>query len=370
MLAKEHFLTLAVLSPSLVVIEASEKFREYQQDPSIIPIGKPVNEVLWEFVGAEEALQDILAGKSEVFIIQNANRGHPDGSITYLLLKVVSLSKDAPGDGLLLIIEDTTSASKMEQAFIQERNELRLTRNHLAAANEELRKLDRLKSLVLSFAAHDFRTPLSAIMGYTELVTKSLPRDSSKEIMEFLAAISSLADTLNRLTTDFLALGALEQGSLRINPIPCDLNKMVIETAEHMRSNANDKNITIVLETTPDLPLISADPDRLQQILFNLINNAIKYTNQGGQIKIKTGKKGNTGYFCIADNGPGIPKSELPKIFDLYHRTESAQQSRAGGLGLGLYIVKSLVDLHHGQITVRSAPGKGTEFTVNIPLVG
>lgn len=366
-LGREQMLTLAVLSPDLIVVQVSEKFSEYQAEPHLSPVGKHVSEVLWELVGAEDALLEVLSGKTEIFSIENINRDSADGATTYLTISAIALSGQEPGNGLLLVIEDTTATSKFEQELVHERNQLRLTKKSLSLANEELQKLNRLKSLFLSIAAHDLRSPLATIMGYTELVLRDIPLDN-ENAREYLSIILSLVNTMSHLVADFLDLGTLEHGNLKIRAKPCDLNRMVFNTAEIMRGGTSDKKVLIEIKASRKNPEIYADPDRIQQILINLISNAIKYTGEGVHIRIRTGVNGHYGYFSVADNGPGVPESELPRLFELYHRTEAARQSLIKGLGLGLFIVKSLVDLHNGQISVRSKLGKGTEFTVSIPL--
>ena len=366
-LGREHLLTLAVISPDLIVIQVSKKFSEYQAEPFLSPVGKHISEVLWEFVGAEDALLEVLSGKTEVFSIENINRDSVNDAITYLTIRVIALSGVEPGNGLLLIIEDTTATSKFEQELVHERNQLCLTQKRLSLANEELQKLNRLKSLFISIAAHDLCSPLATIMGYTELVLKDIPLDNG-QAREYLSIILSLVETMNRLVADFLDLGTLERGTLSIHPKPCNLNRMVLDTTEIIRRSVSDMKILVEIKVSREFPDVYADPDRIQQILFNLISNAIKYAGEGGFIRIKTGIKGNYGYFSVADNGPEIRKAEISRLFELYHRTEVARQSLIKGLGLGLFIVKALVDLHNGQISVRSKLGKGTEFTVSIPL--
>ena len=177
-LSLERSFTLAVLSPALVVVEATEKFKEFQGDPKIGPIGRHISELIWELVGCEEGLQEILDGKLEIFSLENINRDVENGPGIFLSLKVLPLVKEKPEDGLLLILEDTTFTSTLEQELVQDRNELRLTKNSLSKANEELLKLNRLKSLFLSIAAHDLRSPLTAMRGYTDLAIKALPQDA------------------------------------------------------------------------------------------------------------------------------------------------------------------------------------------------
>jgi len=366
-LGQERSFTLAVLSPDLVVVEATEKFKEFQGDPSLEPIGRPVSELIWELVGCESGLQEVLDGKVEIFSLQNINRDVKDGLAVFLSLKILPLSKEKPNTGLLLIIEDTTFTSTLEQELVQDRNELRLTKNSLSKVNEELLKLNRLKSLFLSIAAHDLRSPLTAMRGYTDLAVNSLPQDSKLEIKEYLAIVQSLVDTQNRLISDFLDLDIIEQGKLRIRPLPCNVNAIVLEVAEVMRAIAKRKKVLIETRLYDNLPAIVADPDRIRQILFNLVGNAIKYTNEGDLVEVETKNVDGQIVFHVSDHGPGIPEADIPHLFDIYHRTEDARQSNIKGLGLGLFIVKSLVDLHHGQITVESKLGKGTTFILDLP---
>lgn len=367
-LSQERSFTLAVLSSDLVVLEATEKFKEFQGDPTIAPIGRHISELIWELVGCESGLVEVLNGKTEIFSLENINRDAGNGSGVYLSLNVIPLSEVKPEEGLLLIIEDTTYTSTLEQELVQDRNELRLAKSSLAKANEELSKLNRLKSLFLSIAAHDLRSPLTAMRGYTDLAMKALPHDNKLETIEYLSIVQSLVDTQSRLISDFLDLDIIEQGKLRIRPEPCDLNAIVEEVAEVMRLIAKRKRVFIETKLRDNLPALYADPDRIRQILFNLLGNAIKYTNEGDRVEIETRSDKNLVLFIVTDHGPGMPEADIPRLFDIYHRTEEARQSRTKGLGLGLFIVKSLVDLHRGVVSVRSELGRGTEFTVSIPF--
>jgi signal transduction histidine kinase len=365
----DYLLTWAVLSPELIVLEASEQFRNFQWDPALEPVGRQVSELFWELVGAEAGLEEVLKGKAEIFSLENINRELPSGSTLYLSLKAIPLLEQEPGQGLVLIVQDTTLTSTLERQLVHDRNQLRLTRNHLAQANEELQKLNRMKSLFLSVAAHDLRSPLHALRGYAELALVSAQQETQEETKEYISRIQSQVDSLNRLISDFLDLDRIEQGKLEIRPLSCHLNGIVQKVADVMSAVAARHDIQIETKLASDIPLVHADPDRLQQILFNLIDNAIKYTSQNDAVRIETACKEDCALVTVTDHGPGIPESDIPRLFDLYHRAEEAHQSRTKGLGLGLFIVKSLVDLHQGQISVHSERGKGTEFTVSLPLV-
>ena len=367
-LRREYSFAWAILSADLCVLEVSERFRAFQADASLEPVGSHVTELFWELVGGEPALQDVLEGREPSFQLENINRQAASGSACYVAIKAVPLVESEPGRGLLLIVQDTTSASLLEQELVQDRNELRLARNRLALANEELRRLNRLKSLFLSIAAHDLRAPLTAMLGYAELASQRLPEGTDGEAGEYLSIIASLVDSLNRLICDFLDLDIIEQGNLKIRPVACDLNAIVLDVAEVMRTVARPKAVLIETSLQADLPPLYADPDRVRQILFNLIGNAVKYTNEQDAVIVETGADTDCLLLSVSDHGPGIPAAEIPWLFDLYHRTEEARQSKSKGLGLGLFIVKSLVDLHGGKIFTRSEPGKGTQFTVRLPV--
>ena len=204
--------------------------------------------------------------------------------------------------------------------------------------------------------------------GYTDLAIKTLPQDGKPETQEYLSIVISLVETLNRLISDFLDVDVIEQGNLRIDPVSCSLNRIVMEVADIMRAVGRRNNILIETNLNDDLPSISADPDRIQQILFNLVGNAIKYTQQGDRVLIETRSEDDRVLLMVTDHGPGIPEDEIPRLFDLFHRTQEARQSEIKGLGLGLFIVKSLVDLHHGEISTTSELGKGTTFTISLPV--
>ena len=360
--------TLAVLSPDLVIVEATEKFREFQGELPFPAIGRHVTESIWELVGCEDGLREVLKGEADLFSLENINRTLASSSTAYISITVLPMIKEKPGEGLLLIIEDTTLTSTLEQQLVQDRNELRLTKRSLSTANDELQKLNRLKSLFLSIAAHDLRSPLTAMRGYTALALGALPKEAKPEVGEYLSIVQSLVDTQSRLISDFLDVDIIEQGNLKIRPRLFELNPTVLKVSDVMASIAKRKQVHILTNLDEHLPQVYGDPDRIQQILFNLIGNAIKYTDEGDQIEVETKGMTDQVEISVADHGPGIPESEIPRLFELYHRTDNARESRVKGLGLGLFIVKSMVDLHNGQVAVESEMGKGSKFKVSLPM--
>ncbi len=364
-------LAYAEVAADLRILQVSENFADVMGDPEGPPAsGTPVTDVIWELVGAEESLKLVQTGELEHYSLERVNRSQLDGSLSYLNFAVVRLAPADEAGGLLILVEDDTAAGVLEQRLVQDRNELRLTRAALEQANAELARLDRLKSLFLSIVVHDLRSPLTAMYGYTELVRASLAAAGSHENAEYLSVVSSQVQWLNRLASDLLDLDRLEQGALTVDRKVCDLRALVSSVTEPLSEGMRVRGLTLSVELPQSEVSVYADADRVQQILYNLLGNAAKYTEEAGAVRVKTWQEEGFGAFSIWNSGPGLSPEEQSNLFRLYYRTDEARQSATQGSGLGLFIVKSLVDAHDGQIEVRSEPGSGTEFIVRFPAHG
>jgi signal transduction histidine kinase len=362
-----HGMGYAQLAPNFTLLGASDNLGELLDvDPDQVT-GSPLTDIFWEFVGAETALSDVLHQKRPDYQLDMVNRSLQDGTIRYYNYLVLPLDEQNTAMGLLLLVEDVTPRGDLEQNLTQDRNELRLAQEELYAANQELQRLDRLKSIFLAVAAHDLRTPLTAIYGNASLLRDDLGPEVPAEHQASLATIISQAEWLNRLISNILDLDQIEQGQIGLHRRDFDLRDLVEETGEILRE-------TVQLyghQLQPELPdqgiMINADPDRVRQVLFNLLSNAIKYTPSGGKIGVSVGRDGSQAFFRVQDNGPGMSPEELNQLYELYYRTPLAKKSGRSGTGLGLFIVKTLVDAHQGKIEVASRPGQGTTFTVWLP---
>ncbi len=363
-----HGIAYAQLSPELRFEQVSDNFTDLFSEPDLQCLGRPLQEFFWEFVGAEEALTEILAGKSGIYQLDRVNRLGRDGKIQYYNFRVVPLVEEQPESGLLLIVEDATRAGKLEQNLVQDKNDLRLVQAELARTNLALQRLNRLKSLFLSMAAHDMRAPLTAIMGYTELVRADLSPDADPLQREFLGIIATQVNWLSRLLKDLLDLDQIEQGKLKLEIKPCDLGKLILEVSQLLSDQAQRVGLSLNA-IVPSSPLdLQADPERIRQVLYNLINNAIKYTPTGGSLEVKAWEGQDGVYFYVLDNGRGMTEEEKKQLFQIYYRTEKARRSEVSGTGLGLFIVNTMVTAHNGTIEVETQPEKGTRFTVRLPF--
>jgi len=232
----------------------------------------------------------------------------------------------------------------------------------------ELRNVERMKSDFVSTVSHELRTPLTAIKGFTRTLLDDpeeefYERDTRREFYEI---IDSECDRLVRLISDLLNVSRIERG------LPLQLQYDTVNIAELMEKCASfqrsytDKH-KIVVTTASGLPKVIADKDKVDQILTNLINNAIKYSPEGGTITVGVEDEGETLRFSVTDQGMGIPPDHIDKIFQRFHRVHSGDSQRVGGTGIGLFLVKNLVQAHGGAIWVDSVPQQGSTFFFTIP---
>ncbi|MCA9923668.1 MAG: hypothetical protein KC419_20925 [Anaerolineales bacterium] len=362
-----HQLAYAHLSADLKVLQTSPNFLSLLHTSGIEVIGEPVSHVLWEFVGADEILLDVLHGVLPVYQLEQVHREQADGAVRYLSFRVSLVRERDPSGGLLLLIEDTTEHGRLQQALVQDRNELMLLKKQLEQANRDLTELNQLKSLFLSMAAHDLQTPLTAIFGYADLLLQGIAHTSAAQQQEFLETIRAQANRLSRLVTDLLDLDQIEQGSLNLVPMDCVLNDLIEEVVVVISVEAQQRDVLLNVDLPPDPIVLWADPDKLRQILYNLTGNALKYTMSGGFVQIQAGQDHDRVTLSITDSGLGMSEAQVANLFTLYYRTEEAKDRRIQGKGLGLYIVKSLVEAHNGRVYVSSRPNQGTTFTVTLP---
>jgi two-component system phosphate regulon sensor histidine kinase PhoR len=229
-----------------------------------------------------------------------------------------------------------------------------------------IRRLEKMRSEFVANVSHELKTPITSIKGFTETLLDGALEDPDIS-RSFLTIISEESDRLNRLITDILDLSKIEQKRMPLKVEEVDLSKLIKETVRIVRKEARAKNIAIYLPAEETM-VLEADRDRLQQIILNLVSNAVNYTPNNGEVTI-TLRSTDDKYveMIIADTGIGIPPEHLPRIFERFYRVDKARSRESGGTGLGLAIVKHLVESHHGTIHVESKEGKGTTFTVTLP---
>jgi len=231
-----------------------------------------------------------------------------------------------------------------------------------------LKALDRIKSRFVSNVSHDLRTPITTIKLYAYLMEQS-----PEKWEEYLTPLTQEADHQARLVEDILQISRIDAGRLEIKPGPTGLNELTEATIVKHQVLAQDRGLALEHQPAEPGPVALVDPERMIQVLNNLVENAIRYTPVGGRVVVSTGKKEAESQVwataVVTDTGMGIPEEELPHIFDRFFRGVEPRSMQISGTGLGLAIVKEIVELHGGWVTVESRVGVGTTFTVWLPLV-
>ncbi len=241
--------------------------------------------------------------------------------------------------------------------------------NHLKKVNTELERLNSVKNDFVSMVSHELRTPLTAIKGFVHVVLNEEAGKINEQQKKFLGIVDQSSNHLNRLIGDLLDLSKIESGLISLKLEQLDLADVVRKSVETNINQIKNKDIRLQLEIDKELPKISCDHSRLMQVYNNLISNAVKFTDLGGHITITVKEKGDFICSSVSDNGVGIPKEEHEKIFEKFYQVDSTHTRVVGGTGLGLFIVRTIVELHGGNIWLDSIPGSGSTFSFLIPKI-
>ncbi len=215
--------------------------------------------------------------------------------------------------------------------------------------------------------SHELKTPLTSIKSYTETLLDGCLEDRETTV-RFLNVIDTEADRMTRLLKDLLQLSSLDSRQAKWNIKPVDFSALVKSCVEKLYIEASNKNQEFKCFTIGDIPQITTDPDKLQQVLLNIMMNAIKYTPEIGEITVFIGKLYGEAYVKVTDTGIGIPAEDLTRIFERFYRVDKARSREMGGTGLGLSIAKEIIESLGGTISISSEFGKGTEVTVKLPV--
>ncbi len=377
LILQDRKIAYAITDRNLNIVEvsgAAEVFR----NGHVSSLGHSLLELVPELVGNEDVLADILDGRLPRFQLSWVNRERPDGETIYLTMVDLPY-RDRSGQitGLIHVMDDVSEMGVLEQQLTQRRNELRLLRDklaqqnlELAAANAELRRLDDMKSMFVSVAAHELRTPLASITGFVEVLLDEAAGPLTDVQREYLEIVQQSARRLETITGNLLDVTRIEAGRIELILKPTDLPALVESVAAEYEPQLDARAQRLTLRAQPDLPPALCDQTRVAQIIGNLLSNACKYTPEGGLITVSVTRAEEEGFLqvAVADTGVGIAVEEQERLFTRFFRAASAQQTGASGTGLGLYIARSLVELHGGRIWFESDVNKGSTFYVTLPI--
>jgi len=247
-----------------------------------------------------------------------------------------------------------------------ERRNAELEREALERRMRELEQLDRVKSDFTRTVAHELRAPVAAIQSYLRLMLDGYI--SLEEQREYLARAEQRTSAQLELIADLLDLARLQNPDLSTKREPVNPVESLQEVCELMNSRAQEKKIVFIASIPKETPTISADPKHIKQLWTNLVSNAIKYTPEGGAVSVTMEVQDGQVVTSVSDTGIGISPEELPHIFEEFYRTKAAKTHSEMGTGLGLSLVKRIIETYHGHIDIQSTVGKGSTFTVTLPV--
>ncbi|MEG4023391.1 chemotaxis protein CheB [Microcoleus sp. S13C4] len=352
---------LLVLDLNLRAITANRSFYEtfqvmpiHTEQHSIFDIGNRQ----WNIPKLRSLLEEILAGKTE---FKDFEVEHDFEHIGHKIMRLNARKMPPMGDTqmILVAIEDIT-----EQKQFETERSLRIQEQLARAAAEDA---NRIKDEFLSVLSHELRTPLNAMIGWAQLLR--LKKFDEAKTQEALKTIERAAKAQNQLIDDILDVSRITTGQFRLNASEIELNPLVKNAIEVVSLAAEAKNIQVESRLTPLTLNVLGDPNRLQQVVWNLLSNAIKFTPAGGKIDIALDCIDGMAQIQISDTGKGIHPDFLPYVFDRFRQADSSYTRRDGGLGLGLSIVRHLVELHGGTVSATSSgEGQGATFTVRLSL--
>ncbi len=265
------------------------------------------------------------------------------------------------------ILVDITLQKRIETDLRAARRELQERAERLDAANAELREVDRLKTEFVASVSHELRTPLTSIRGYAELLLDEVEGDETSQQGRMLDVIDRNARRLLNLIEDLLLLSKVDSKTLAHQVEPIDLVELVEGAVVVLQPTNESAGVAVVTELAGPLP-IEGDRSQLERVLFNLLTNAVKFSHAGGTVTIGGRADGDEVVLTVADHGLGVSAEELPRLFTRFFRSASDEAHNIPGTGLGLAVVREIVENHDGQVTMDSTLGEGSTVTVRLPL--
>ena len=352
-----------------IIIPSGSYRRGERLSAAVLQAGIPITED-GEVVGFLIPLRAQFQGAPrEIEFIQRINRlllyGALIGAAIALLLGVVlSRTLTRPIRELTQATHAVSKGDLSQQVPVRSNDELGELAQAFNRMSSELSRSINSRKQMTADIAHELRTPLSLILGHAEAVHDGVLPPTS----ENFEIIREEATRLEHLVNDLRILSLADAGELTIHPQNIEPERLLREVASLYQYQVQRKNINLDLDISSPLPTIEVDPGRMTQVLTNIVDNALRYTVEGGRIRLSARQKNDRVELSVEDSGHGLKAEDLDRIFDRFYRTDTARQRQDGGSGLGLAIAKSIIQAHGGQLSAQSETGKGLKVTIALPM--
>jgi signal transduction histidine kinase len=339
--------------------------------PLQVPMGTPMKpEILVPRLGDYLIEKGVLTQKELekglAYQRQHKEAGNPI-LIGQALVELGFISPDALDQAITVQILLLQSALKQTNLELDERVQERTS--ELQAALEKLNELNQLKSNFISSISHELRTPLTHIRGYLEVLADGSLGELSGSQIESIAAITKAEERLEALIENLIQFSLAARGELTLHWDTVDLAKIATDAVQQSLHKARNKDIDLTTNITPGLPAVNGDRDKLLWVVYQLIDNGIKFTPEEGCVEVDVANTNNTITVSVRDTGIGIPADRLDEIFEPFHQLDGSSTRRYGGTGIGLALMNRIIDAHMSKIVVSSQDGQGSKFSFSLPVL-
>lgn len=352
-----------------IVADTRDALRGQSLPPEALRDGTPV------LVGGQRVGTLVVAGSSSPIAVEATDFLFSTGRA--VVLAALAAGAVSIVLGTILFSRITRPLKELESAArtvesgqlaarvgVKSKDELGMVADAFNQMTARLEKQQQIRKQMVADVAHELRTPLSVMQGTIEAMLDGVLKPNKGELRSLHGEIRRLT----RLVEDLRTLSLADEGQLQMEMVELDPGTLVEQVTRAMQPLAEEHHIEMVAQVEGPLPTLRADGDRLAEVLTNLIGNALRYTPDGGHIHVRAARSADQLLVSVSDDGPGIREDDLPYVFERFWRGERSRNRASGGSGIGLAIVRQLVELHHGTIQVESAPGKGTTFRIALPI--
>ena len=328
------------------------------------PIGLPNGQITgFVFVSASANSLSIFLGQLlNMFLLSSLTM-----VIAFIVIYFVTARMVKPLRDMLAATQSFSRGDYTVRVQVNSSDEIGQLANEFNYMAEALARNEAMNRSFVANVSHELKTPMTTIGGFVDgILDGTIPKEKHHQ---YLAIVSGEVKRLSRMVRSMLDLAKIEAGEMKLNPAEFDLNNIVCQVIFSFEQAIESKNLDII-GLDVDKIMVSADPDLMHQVIYNLIENAVKFVNEGGYIEVKYHNDGARTLVAIRNSGTGIAPQDLPNVFERFYKTDRSRSQDKTGVGLGLYIVRTVIQLHGGEIHVSSKEGEYTEFAFSVPSAG